>query len=103
MTETLEELSTNAATKLYDLMEGSYLCNDGADAYVSIDLPELNDIDTGYVIASVPTLERGKDAKWTVENGAHTLYFEHPEFTAATPAKEVEAWVSECIKKVVEG
>lgn len=103
MTVAPEELSTTAAKNLYDLMDGAYLCNDGADEYIQLDIPELDSVEEGYIIAYVPTLENGENAKWTVENGAHTMYFAHPEFTARTPAADVEAWVGECVQKVIAG
>lgn len=103
MTENLEQLGDTAAKHLYDLMDDAYLCNEGGGEYVQLDIPELNDVEEGYIIAYVPTLERGAEAKWIVENGSHTMFFEHPDFTASTPAAEVEKWVGECVQRVIKG
>ncbi|MBC9705316.1 MAG: hypothetical protein H9W81_10155 [Enterococcus sp.] len=101
MTVSLEEMATTAAAKVYDLMDGAYLCNDGGGEYLRMDIPELNDIDTGYIIAYVPTLEKGADAKWAVDNGTYTMSFAHPTFGSTTPAVEVERWIGECVQKVI--
>lgn len=101
MTTNLKELSTNAARQVHDLMDGAFLCNGGANDYIQVEIPELDDVDTGYIIAYVPTLEEGEHAKWRVDNGAYTMSFEHETFDAFTPPQEVEAWIGECIQNVI--
>lgn len=96
----LEDISTNAAAAVSDLIEGSFVSNDGAASFVYISFPgEVNsEGDEMHATAGVDTLDNGENAKWIIHYDFGVEIWES-EFDHTTDPATVVAWVNETLAK----
>jgi len=95
--ESLERLSMDAAVEVSRLLPGSHVDDDGAGAFVTIPV-KCSDA-TAHIIAFVPLLDEGPEAKWQIQHNDRDWSWESETLSASSPGEDVAAWVRRiCIK-----
>lgn len=89
--EKLESVASVAARAVNNLIPDSCVEDDGAGEYVYIPVESATLDD--YVIAFVPTIDQGEDAKWHVQSGGAEHVWVNEELDAKSDPAVVAEWV----------
>lgn len=87
----LEKIASAAASAVSALMDDSAVDNDGGGDYVYLPV-ECKNIDA-YIIAFVPTLENGADAKWQAQDNDYNECWDSEELDASSDPERVAEWL----------
>lgn len=90
--EKLEAVARVAARAVNDLIPNSCVEDDGAGEYVYIPVKSATFDD--YVIAFVPAIDQGADAKWHVQSGGAEHVWVNEELDAKSDPAVVAEWVN---------